>query len=68
MRKLVSRKDLSSIATERRGDAVSVTQLRKNERRWGLNAARLPDLNSRVVRFDLPKALDALAKAGVIPA
>jgi hypothetical protein len=65
--KLVSRKELSAIISEKRGDEITIDQLRKNEKRWGLSLARHPDVNKRVVRFDLSVALRVLLSAGVLP-
>ena len=50
-KRLLSRKDVAELLE------VSPEQVRKNERRWGLHAARR-DLNQRCVRY---KTLMALA-------
>ena len=50
---LLSRKDVAELLD------VSVDQVRKNERRWGLNAARR-DLNRRCIRYRTLMALAIL--------
>lgn len=64
----LTRKELAEIISKIRDDVVTVTQVRKNEAKWGLKAARGKDLNKRVVRYDRAKALLALIIAGVLPA
>ncbi len=49
MSRWLNRKDLAQILD------VSVDQVRKNEKAWGLDAARY-DLNLRVVRYDKERA------------
>jgi hypothetical protein len=47
---MLTRKELAALMTEMRGDKVTATQVRDNERRWGLDKFR-SDLNRRVVRY-----------------
>ena len=63
---LITRTELADIISKERNDYVSVDQVRKNEKRFGLCATRC-DLNKKVVRYNKAKALDALRTAGVIP-
>lgn len=63
----LTRAELADLITELRGDSVSIKQVRDNEARWGLKAARGIDLNKRVVRYDRVLALEALRSRGIIP-
>jgi hypothetical protein len=62
----ITRKELSFLISRRRGDKVTVDQVRFNEKRWGLKPSRGKDLNQRVIRYDAKKAVKALKLAGVI--
>jgi transposase InsO family protein len=65
----ISRKELAMIISEHRGgDSISVDQVRRNERLWGLGPARGKDVNKRVVRYHTTTALSALRAYGLIPA
>lgn len=62
----LTRKELAELITKKRGDKISVDQVRNNEKIWGLKGARGKDLNKRVVRYDEVKAVKALKKRGII--
>jgi len=58
--------ELADVISRERGDTVTVSQVRRNEKKWGLELSRGKDLNKRVVRYDKDEALKALRSAGVI--
>ena len=63
----MTRKELAEFITKQRQDNVSVSQVRDNEKSWGLTEARGIDLNKRVVRYDFDKAVASLRKRKIIP-
>ena len=56
---LSSRKDVAALL------GVSVDQVRRNEKRWGLSAARV-DLNCRCVRYATDKMLQIFRSLGFV--
>jgi hypothetical protein len=56
---LSSRKDLATLL------GVTVDQVRRNERRWGLDKARR-DLNPRCVRYRRTEAMAVLRARGFV--
>ena len=55
----LTRKELADLLSRLQGDEISVNQVRKNEALWGLDGARLPDLNQRTIRYDKKKSVAA---------
>ena len=64
---LMTRPEVAALITELRKDKVTVWQVFSNERRWGLDKARVPDLNPRVIRYRRADILRALVESKVIP-
>ena len=58
--KTISRKEIATLIEEMTGCPVSVSQVRDNEERWGMKAARTPDLNKRFIRYFREKVISAI--------
>lgn len=59
MKPFLTRKDIARMLMD-----ISVDQVRKNEKPWGLDACRC-DLNERVVRYNTPAVILAFQKRGL---